>query len=167
MINSQWMFKLPIHQWIASINLNYWLIFSKTRRNHLKRSHFLIAKHSRRPPFWRTTRICYVRQPLTDLTHVAFTFYISFYCFTAFISIQKRCSFLPFRNKRMRERDREKHRHRSRSRSRSPSRKRRSRSRSRSPRRKHDRPSSPVASKSKSSKEKKSIPDNNDKELKR
>lgn len=87
--------------------------------------------------------------------------------FTAFISIQKRCSFLPFRNKRMRERDREKHRHRSRSRSRSPSRKRRSRSRSRSPRRKHDRPSSPVASKSKSSKEKKSIPDNNDKELKR
>ena len=75
MINSQWMFKLPIHQWIASINLNYWLIFSKTRRNHLKRSHFLIAKHSRRPPFWRTTRICYVRQPLTDLTHVAFTFY--------------------------------------------------------------------------------------------
>ncbi|CAH3023461.1 unnamed protein product [Porites evermanni] len=67
----------------------------------------------------------------------------------------------------MRKRDREKHRHRSRSRSRSPSRKRRSRSRSRSPRRKHDRPSSPVASKSKSSKEKKSIPDNNDKELKR
>lgn len=162
MINSQWMFKLPIHQWIASINLKYWLIFSKTRRNHLKRSHFLIAKHSRRPPFWRTTRICYVRQPLTDLTHVAFTFYISFYSFH-----KRDVVFLAFRNKRMRERDREKHRHRSRSRSRSPSRKRRSRSRSRSPRRKHDRPSSPVASKSKSSKEKKSIPDNNDKELKR
>ena len=83
MINSQWMFKLSIHQWIASINLNNWLIFQKRHINHLKRLHFLISKHLRRPPFWKTTRMCFVRQPLTDLTHVwsRVYVYISFYSF--------------------------------------------------------------------------------------